>query len=57
MGLNIIQDQGSISKVSVIGTGQVGMACAFALICQVIKICFWNKKIEANLFSMNLGYL
>ena len=40
MGLNIIQDQGSISKVSVIGTGQVGMACAFALICQVIKICF-----------------
>ncbi len=35
MGLNVIEDSSSTNKVSVLGVGQVGMACAFALICQV----------------------
>lgn len=35
MGTEIIEDDGSTNKISIIGAGQVGMACAFALICQV----------------------
>ena len=38
MGLNTIQDHGSTNKISVIGIGQVGMACAFSIICQVKNI-------------------
>jgi len=34
MGLNVVEDSSSTNKVSVLGVGQVGMACAFALICQ-----------------------
>ncbi len=34
MGSNIIGDDLPTSKVSIIGVGQVGMACAYALCCQ-----------------------
>ena len=35
MGMNIVQDSTSTSKISIVGIGQVGLACAFSLICQV----------------------
>jgi hypothetical protein len=36
LGLNTIQDITSTNKISIVGTGQVGMACAYALMCEVI---------------------
>lgn len=40
MGLNLTKGIRSTNKVSVIGTGKVGMACAFSLICQVIFLVY-----------------
>ena len=34
--LNVIQNEIPTNKVSVVGVGQVGMACAFSLLVQVI---------------------
>lgn len=37
------------SKVTVVGVGQVGMACAFSILTQVnINIIFYNPKIISN---------
>ena len=47
MSMHVDKDDSASSKVSVVGVGQVGMACAFSLLVQV--------KLIVNFFTSRLS--